>query len=155
MEIQIIEGDLLETSNEVIIHQVNCYSIGSGVALALINKWPIIKEKHSKACSSCNPDDLIGKIQPVKVNINQCVINLFSQKNYGYDGKMYTSYDAVNSCLKKVKDYMVANNFKRLALPYKMCSCRGGANWNVIMALIKANFEDSDIKIEIYKLDKD
>jgi hypothetical protein len=79
---------------------------------------------------------------------------MFSQDKYGYDGEMYTSYDAVNKCFKNTKGYMQSNGFKRLAIPYKMCSCRGGANWDVIMALLEANFEDSDITIEIYKLDK-
>lgn len=153
MEIRIIEGDLLETTADLIMHQVNRKGkMNSGVAKAICEKWPVVFDEYSKLCSSifCK----LGMCQPVTISETQKVINMVSQDNYGYDGKLYTSYDAVNTCLGKTKDYMKANGYKRLAIPYKMCSCRGGANWDVIMALIKANFEDSDITIEIYKLDK-
>lgn len=153
MEIKIIEGDLLDAKTDLILHQCNMKSkMNSGVAKAIREKWPIVFDEYCKLCSS--PFLKLGMCQPVSISENQKVINMFSQDEYGYDGKMYTSYDAVNTCLGKTKDYMNANGFKSIAIPYKMCSCRGGANWDVIMALIKANFEDSDITIEIYKLDK-
>lgn len=155
MEIKNINGNLLDTDAELILHQVNCQGkMNSGVAKAIREKWPIVFEEYIKLFSSLFMVKL-GICQPVSVTDNQKVINMFSQDNYGYDGKMYTSYDAINTCLGKVKDYCVRNGYKRIALPYKMCCCRGGANWDVIMAMIKANFEDSDITIEIWKLDND
>ena len=153
MEIRIIEGDLLETTADLILHQVNCQGkMNSGVAKAIREKWPNVFDEYCKLCSS--PFLKLGMCQPVTISDSQKVINMFSQDKYGYDGEMYTSYDAVNKCFKNTKGYMQSNGFKRLAIPYKMCSCRGGANWDVILALLKANFEDSDITIEIYKLDK-
>lgn len=153
MEILIIEGDLLETTADLIMHQVNCQGkMNSGVAKAIRGKWPVVFDEYCKLCSS--PFLKLGMCQPVSISDTQKVINMFSQDKYGYDGEMYTSYDAVNKCFKNTKGYMQSNGFKRLAIPYKMCSCRGGANWDVIMALLKANFEDSDITIEIYKFDK-
>lgn len=154
MEIKNIDGNLLDTDAELILHQVNCQGkMNSGVAKAIREKWPIVFEEYIKLFSKDLFVVKLGICQPVSVTDNQKVINMFSQDNYGYDGKMYTSYDAINTCLGKVKDYCVNNGYKRIALPYKMCCCRGGANWDVIMAMIKANFEDSDITIEIWKLD--
>lgn len=156
MEIKNIDGNLLDTDAELILHQVNCQGkMNSGVAKAIREKWPIVFEEYVKLFSKDFFVVKLGICQPVSVTDNQKVINMFSQDNYGYDGKMYTSYDAINTCLGKVKDYCVKNGYKRIALPYKMCCCRGGANWDVIMAMIKANFEDSDITIEIWKLDND
>lgn len=156
MEIKNIDGNLLDTDAELILHQVNCQGkMNSGVAKAIREKWPIVFEEYIKLFSKDFFVVKLGICQPVSVTDNQKVINMFSQDNYGYDGKMYTSYDAINTCLGKVKDYCVKNGYKRIALPYKMCCCRGGANWDVIMAMIKANFEDSDITIEIWKLDND
>ena len=37
-------------------------------------------------------------------------------------------------------------------MPYKMSSDRGGADWDVILAIITSIFKDSDIIIEIWKL---
>lgn len=156
MEIKNIDGNLLDTDAELILHQVNCQGkMNSGVAKAIREKWPVVYEEYIKLFSKNFFVVKLGICQPVSVTDNQKVINMFSQDNYGYDGKMYTSYDAINTCLGKVKDYCVNNGYKRIALPYKMCCCRGGANWDVIMAMIKANFEDSDITIEIWKLDND
>lgn len=156
MEIKNIDGNLLDTDAELILHQVNCQGkMNSGVAKAIREKWPIVFEEYIKLFSKDFFVVKLGICQPVSISDNQKVINMFSQDNYGYDGKMYTSYDAINTCLGKVKDYCVNNGYKRIALPYKMCCCRGGANWDVIMAMIKANFEDSDITIEIWKLDND
>lgn len=154
MEIKNIDGNLLDTNAELILHQVNCQGkMNSGVAKAIREKWPIVYDEYYKLFYKDFFIVKLGICQPVSVSDNQKVINMFSQDNYGYDGKIYTSYDAINTCLGKVKDYCVNNGYKRIALPYKMCCCRGGANWDVIMAMIKANFEDSDITIEIWKLD--
>lgn len=154
MEIKNIDGNLLDTDAELILHQVNCQGkMNSGVAKAIREKWPVVYESYKSFCNSGSKH--LGVCLPVKINDNQRVINMFSQDKYGYDGKMYTSYDAINTCLGKVKDYCVKNGYKKIALPYKMCCCRGGANWDVITAMIKANFEDSDITIEIWKLDND
>lgn len=156
MEIKNIDGILLDTDAELILHQVNCQGkMNSGVAKAIREKWPIVFEEYHKLFYKDFFVVKLGICQTVSVNDTQKVINMFSQDNYGYDGKMYTSYDAINTCLGKVKDYCVKNGYTKIALPYKMCCCRGGANWDVIMAMIKANFKDSDITIEIWKLGND
>ena len=151
MEIKNIDGNLLDTDADLIIHQVNCQGkMNSGVAKAIRERWPIVFEVYREFCNSGGQH--LGICLPVKINDNQRVINMFSQDKYGYDGEMYTSYDAVNTCLKKTREYCEKNELKSIALPYNMCCCRGGANWGVIMALINANFEGSDISIEIWKL---
>jgi hypothetical protein len=138
MEIKIIEGNLLDSKTDLILHQCNMKSkMNSGVAKAIREKWPIVFEKYKQLCDS--KGQKMGMCQPVKVSDNQRVINMFSQENYGYDGKLYTSYDAVNECFGKIKAYMELKSLKSLSIPYNMCCCRGGANWDVIMALLKAN----------------
>lgn len=154
MEIKHIDGNLLDTNADLILHQVNCQgAMNSGVAKAIREKWPVVFEIYRTFCNANGQH--LGDCLPVKINDTQRVINMFSQDKYGYDGEMYTSYDAVNTCLKKIRGYCEKNGLKTIALPYNMCCCRGGANWDVIMAMIKANFEDSDITIEIWKLDND
>lgn len=151
MKILQFEGDLLTSTAECILHQVNCAGkMNSGVAKAIREKWPIVFEKYKQTCE--NPTFGLGTVLPVKVNETQTILNLFAQDSYGYDGKLYTSYDAVNTCLNKIADYCVKNNIKTIALPYMMSCCRGGGNWTIIMELIKDNFKDTDVDIEIWKL---
>lgn len=47
---------------------------------------------------------------------------------------------------------MQERNCKSVAIPYKMSSDRGGADWNVILAMIESVFKDTDITIEIWQL---
>ena len=78
--------------------------------------------------------------------------NLFGQDKYGYNGKKYTSYDAIDNALKILRKKMESNSINRLAMPYKMSSDRGGADWDVILSLVNSAFKDTDITIEIWKL---
>ena len=38
-----------------------------------------------------------------------------------------------------------------LALPYNMSSCLGGADWEVILAMINSAFKNTNIIVEIWK----
>lgn len=155
MKIVSNNGNLLDSNAEYIIHQVNCQgAMNSGVAKAIREKWPIVFERYRFYYETMQHEDepLLGTIQIVKVNDNQSVINMFAQDKYGYDGNRYTSYDAIDKCLFTVADYCRKDKIKSVALPYHMSCDRGGANWNIIMEMIKQHFENLDITIEIWKL---
>jgi len=152
MEIKNIDGNLLDSNAEYIIHQVNCKgAMNSGIAKAIREKWPDVFSKYKNYVDKYN-NDVLGAVLPVKVGENQKVLNLFGQGNYGYDGIRYTSYDAIDTCLEKVAKKCEEKGIKSIALPYHMSCDRGGANWNIIMEMIKQHFEDLDITIEIWKL---
>lgn len=155
MEIKEIEGNLLDSTAEYILQQVNCQrKMNSGVAKAIREKWPIVFEKYFDYCIITNAkiEPLLGTVLPVRVNDTQTVLNLFAQENFGYDGRRYTSYDAIDTCFEKVAKKCEKDGIKSIALPYHMSCDRGGANWNIIMEMIKQHFEDLDITIEIWKL---
>jgi len=156
MEIKNINGNLLDSKAEYILHQVNCQGVmGSGVAKAIKDKWPIVFEKYKgivDLADSADGESLLGRVLPVKVSDTQTVMNLFAQDNFGYDGERYTSYDAIDRCLLRIAERCKEMMVKSIALPWHMSSDRGGANWNIIMEMIKQHFRDLDITIEIWKL---
>ena len=46
-----LDGNLLDSNADIIIHQVNCQgAMNSGVAKAIREKWPIVFDKYSKLC---------------------------------------------------------------------------------------------------------
>lgn len=164
MPIRIVNGNLLDSQAQVLAHQTNCSKgFGSGVAKAIKEKWPNVAEMHRLACNvnegnGLKPADLLGCIQPVSVSDpmfygDKYVVNMYAQEKYGYDGAKYTSYDALDTCLKKLVKFCKDKGIKTVAFPYGMSSVRGGANWDVVMALIKAHFEDTNIDVEIRRLD--
>jgi len=159
MEIVNYNGDLLTSKAELLLHQVNCKGVmGSGVAKAIRDKWPIVYEKYrsfyeKEVEQNKKPTSaLLGLVLPVSISSTQKVMNLFGEDCYGYDGKRHTSYDAIYDCLEKTASYCVEKNVKTIALPYKMSSDRGGADWNVIMAMVESTFKNTDVTVEIWKL---
>ena len=152
MKKEYFDGDLLTAKTDIIAHQVNCIgAFNSGVAACIRNKFISVFFEYKILCYSKSPNDLLGNIQICKVNDTQEVVNLFGQRNFGYDNKRYTSYDGIYDALTKLKDYMVSNNKMSVAFPFKMSSDRGGADWNIIEAMIDSAFKDSDISIDIWK----
>lgn len=146
--------NLLEADVDYICHQVNCQGkMNSGVAKAIRERWPIVYTTYWNAWHSAPRRlQLLGTILLVDINEYEprtwpdqpAIINMFSQEFYGYDGKRYTSYDAFDDCLQKIKETVPKGS--KIAFPYKIGCDRGGGKWNVIFALISnALSEDYDI----------
>lgn len=165
--IKIIDGDLFRSNARIIVHQVNCQKrMGSGVALQVKKKYPNVYNEYLKACS----DDMLGKIQIVPINskwndfdsgsiaipLNEkFVCNMFAQSNYGYDGKQYTDINALRECFTKLYELLHEKNnnyMSKIAMPYKIGCCRGGANWADVYKMIEDIFVDC--KVELWRLDK-
>lgn len=149
--VKIISGNLLDSKEDYICHQVNCRGVmGSGVAKAIRDKWPEVYDAYLQYVSMCVGTPL-GSVYfaPIE-NGNQEVANMFAQFTYGYDGLRYTSYDAFCNCLSILARDIPKS--KTIAFPYKIGSDRGGANWNIIYAMICEILGDWDVTI--YKLEE-
>lgn len=151
MTVKIVVGDLLEAKEDVLVHSVNCQGkMGSGIAKQIRARYPKVYEEYVKYCNSKQPHALVGDVQAVQIEEGKYVINLFGQLNYGYDGKRYTSYDALCKGLGHIKE--VAKKEKlSVALPFGLGSVLGGASWNVVYVMIEEIFKD--YKVTIYKLE--
>ena len=167
--IKIIEGDLFCSDARIIAHQVNCQGkMGSGVALQVKRKYPNVYNEYMKVCST----DMLGKIQIVPVDskwngyhsgsllipkYERFICNMFAQNNYGHDYNhvQYTNIEALEKCMKELWYVVHAKNGNfgdKIAMPYKIGCCRGGADWNTVYGLIEKNF--SDCEVELWKLNK-
>ena len=145
--VTVVKGNLLNASEKIIAHQVNCQKkMNSGVAKAIREKWPIVFEKYQKAESQLGFVDFI-----LIDNHYNYVANMYAQDNYGYDGKQYTNYDAFRQCCKKIVEFCRNMTIKyTVAMPYKIASDRGGADWDKIMDILLEEF--TDIDLTLYKL---
>ena len=145
-----IKGDLLQSDVDVICHQVNCQgAMRSGIAKSIREKYPNVFFQYDLLCKSGVKDQLLGEIQPVLIDNStpqgKWVVNMFSQENYGYDGRRYTSYDAFWNCLNLIHTTM--NSDKTIGFPKNIGCCRGGANWEVIRKMIEEVFKDREVYI--------
>lgn len=160
--INFVKQDLTISDADYICHQVNCQGkMNSGIAKTIREKWPIVYTTYLEFCDKNIPKrDFLGNILYVDINnytsykwsVQPIIVNMFAQENYGYDGKRYTSYDAFWSCLGYMRESIPTGS--KIAFPYKIGCDRGGANWNVIYAMLAAALDD-DYEVEICYLEED
>lgn len=156
MQYEVVDGDLLESCEDVIIHQVNCQGVmGSGVAKAIRDKYPRVYELYKDKCNKCkSTSDMLGSIQIIQISTtdtkpNYCV-NMYAQNHYGYTGQQYTSLEAFRECLQKINNDL--SGFS-VAFPWKIGCVRGGADWDTVLNMIVTELTDVE-SITFYKLDK-
>lgn len=148
-------GDLLKVQKDmnldVICHQVNCQGkMASGIAKQIRDTYPQVYDAYRAkydAMVTLGVNMMLGDVQLVplyedfmKDIKHQHVCNMFAQNNYGYDGKRYTSYDAFWICLNNLKQVLPKGS--TIGFPYLIGCDRGGANWNVIEAMIREVFDE-------------
>lgn len=166
MSVLIKNGNILDSGADIICHQVNCMgAMNSGVAKAIRKKWPQVYTEYRNAAMDLSPNDefcdedltwmhMHGHIQVVHLGEenghSKGVINMFAQRGFGYDGARYTSYDAFWNCLWEIRQYI--NPEKTIAFPYNIGCVRGGANWNIIYAMI-VEVLGKDYNVELWRLD--
>lgn len=151
--VKIKEGDLLCSTEDIIIHQVNCQGImGSGVALAIKIKYPKVFKYYYKLCKSVQPETLMGSYQTIQVSKNKKIINMFTQLNYGYNGERFTDYIHFTLCFSHILSEYNNKENNNIAIPYKIGCCRGGADWDSILKYIEMVAQDYSGNIVIYKI---
>ena len=145
-----IKGDIFDSNADVIIHQVNCQGeMNSGVAKQVREKYTWVYGKYKQTCDKCKKSrqKMLGRCQEVFIDENRVVVNMFAQKDFGYDGKLYTDYEALESCLRVVNDVYRG---KSVAIPYLMGCHRGGGNWDYVSRLIETALVDCDVTLYEY-----
>lgn len=134
---KIIKKDITTIESGIIAHQVNCTNhIGSGVAKALIAKYPIIKTSYHEWCSDYRNEDLLGGVQLLSVSEKLYVVNCFSQRDKGYDNKLYTNYEAVENCFKTLYIMNRTAYGAQIYIPFNYGCGLGNGNWETITEII-------------------
>lgn len=167
--IKVINGSILNAKTDFIMHQVNCCGVmNSGVAKSLRNFNKGIFTHYKSKFEQCKKYNinLLGDNDYywlINHDKSQCIVSMFAQGDWGYDGKQYTDYDAFRTCLRQFKaDWPewvedIDKNHNKIirrvsvALPYNIGCCRGGGNWPDIYTIIETELVDYDV--ELWRLD--
>lgn len=138
----IIKGDITNIKEGYIMHQVNCQGrMASGVGKALSTKYPKVRKYYLELCELADcPEDILGLGQIVDIHDDGslCIINAFTQLNYGYDGIKYTNEDLLCRALMSMAAYAKQHSSK-LYIPYRIGCGLGGGNWHRIEKFIIDN----------------
>jgi hypothetical protein len=119
--------------------------MGSGVALSIAKKWPIVEKEYRYLCDRTHPlHKNLGECQIIEIHRPLFVCNIFGQDGYGSpkDGKQYTNYEAVEqafSTLGKITSDVDDLNFylQTAYIPWMMGCYRGGGDWNRYREIIE------------------
>lgn len=148
-------GSILDVPFGLIIQQANAQMrMGSGVALAIKEKWPVVETDYLRESKTEMFDfKRLGMVVISQVEENLFVASIIGQRFYGASGECYTSYDALRVGFEKINSWIRTSpdgkKLKKLAdgLPFvhtPLLGCdRGGGKWPVVRELI-----DSYIKFD-------
>jgi O-acetyl-ADP-ribose deacetylase (regulator of RNase III) len=130
------KGNLLDVNHGLIVHGCNSQAVmGSGVALAVKNKYPRAFEQYQYDLRNIGVGDT--SVFPVTED-KLYIISAITQQYYGRNSETkYMSYDAIDKCFGTICAYAHYKNLP-IHIP-KIGAGLGGGNWNVIEKIIDVN----------------
>lgn len=148
-------GNILSITDGVIIHQVNCQGVmGSGVAKAIRDKWPIVWDEYTaltgpQFTQKENGTLLLGTVSLTQVEAQVFVANVFGQQFFhtrgSPEGVRYTSYDALDRAFIDLADLLSGFD---LPLHFPLLgSDRGGAHWPTVRSIIEHRLHGFDLTL--------
>jgi O-acetyl-ADP-ribose deacetylase (regulator of RNase III) len=133
-------GNLLQVTNGHIVHGCNAQGVmGSGVALAVKNKYPLAFKDYRQHYDGRGL--VLGQAYPVAVSTDLVIWNAVTQNLYG-TGIRQVSYDAIATCFEQVNaDLLVSTaGTKEVHIPF-IGAGLGGGSWPIISAIIEETMD--------------
>lgn len=142
---KIESGSLLDVTDGIICHQVNCQRVaGKGLALAIRKKYPgWYKEYISREHIILNhAGESFGECWIYKVNSKLSIASFYSQFYYG-NKERYTNYEMFVRCLERLADQM---KDLQVYFPKGIGCNNAGGNWNIIKTMIEEYIPNAIIR---------
>lgn len=152
--IKTVDGNILEASEDIICHQVNCKGVmGAGLAKQIKSKYPNVYKEYKQLCTE-QGDGLLSSVQLISTNDGKTIANLFAQTGYGRK-RMQTDYDALRSCLQSLKDTVTHSNEKKnqtsIAIPYGIGCGLAGGDWTIVEGMIEEILGGCEVMVYRFK----
>lgn len=148
--VTIKSGDLLNATEKVIAHQVNCFGVAGGLAASVFDKYPDAGSDYRQIVKRFPYKNmLLGlAVMTGQQKDGHIICNLFGQMNPGADYNPAALEKALTllATMAKSGGYSVA-------LPYKLSCGIAGGNWDQVQAIIGRSMEG--VECVIYQRDGD
>ena len=138
MDIRGMKGDITEADQGMILHGCNNQgAMGSGVALAISNKWPNVKQAYLKMFEVADAEDCpieLGYVQFVQISPRLTVANGITQDGFRVPNGAaleYATVEAIEDCIEKSVLLLLDRGpeYRRLHIP-QIGGTRGGLNFD-------------------------
>lgn len=154
------KGNLLNSTCNIICHQVNCQGVMSaGIAKQIRDRFPLCYENYREFVKRNGKEKCLGDVYFYQAWNDTIIANMFSQFHYLPRGMRHTDYDAFRSCCGYIKQFLNFDNFNsydhvrqiRIGFPYGIGCGLGGGDWEVIKGIIEEEFSGDMWNVEIWK----
>jgi len=158
--IELIEGNILQSKENVICHSVNHRGVmGAGLAKEIATMYPLIAsefEQYKNICSALPYKSVKrnGVVAWYKVDENKRVASIFGQDGFA-GGRRNTDYVSFGNGFCTVAEISEMSNWS-VAIPYGIGCGLGGGDWKVVLTIIEDCFKYfPSVDVRIYKYKKD
>jgi O-acetyl-ADP-ribose deacetylase (regulator of RNase III) len=145
-----IIGNALEIERGVFMHGCNAQGVmGSGVAKEVKTKFPSAFYAYREAYDTSGLK--LGDVTIVRPLQHLFIVNAITQQYFGYDGRLYLDYKALETCANKAADLAKKEG---LPLVFPLIGCdRGGGDWNVVRDMLDRVAQAYGVEAVLYTLD--
>ncbi len=142
--VTIKKGDILEATEKVIAHQVNCLGVAGGLAADIFDKWPDAGNDYEQICERIfGLVSLLGMPQLTgQQKDGHIIANLFGQYRPGADYRP----DALKKALTCLGQIARQAGWS-VALPYGISCGICGGNWDEVLEIIEETMDGVDCVI--------
>ena len=129
---EFINQDVTTVDVGIVAHGVNCQRVmGSGVALAIRNRWPEVYDSYRKNLAG---EQVLGTAQFVQIDQLLYVANCYTQLNYGRTGGPYADLYAIKRSLDATFAFAARKQLP-VFMPRIGCGL-GGLRWDEVESVI-------------------
>lgn len=132
MTITIKEGNALDVTKGLIIHQTNCIGVmGSGIARQIALKWPDAEQEYIKYCAQ-HGHSALGTVQFTPLTEDLWLANLFGQIAPGHQATVYEAYTtALREVVEEFQDFPIH-------IPYGIGCGLAGGDWGILYPMLES-----------------
>ena len=128
--------------NGILVQQVNCKNeMGAGLAKAIYEQCPQVKEDYHNSFKDKSPEDLFGTYRLIDTDSDLKIANLYTQFDFADSskpetmGKKYTDVDKLINIIQKL-----SNDYpdETIYIPYRIGCGLAGGDWNEVIDRLDA-----------------
>ena len=145
-----LSGDILLSQAKAVAHGVAPNDhFGSGLALALRERWPAMVKDFRHYCRESHPKE--GELWAWAGADGKRIVSLFTQSAAPHEGARpgKASTEHVNHALRALRHTVIEEGFSSLALP-RLATGVGGLDWEDVKPLIQHHLGDLAIPVYVH-----